>query len=72
MTHKPLCLVESTAYPVWTKWEGKPLVEPSESYDKTHAHKPWVLKHDGVVYHFYCAVGDKGRGIALATSKPIR
>ena len=56
----------------WTKWEGKPLVEPSESYDKTHAHKPWVLKHDGVVYHFYCAVGDKGRGIALATSKPIR
>ena len=56
----------------WTKWEGKPLLEPTEPYDKTHAHKPWVLKHDGVVYHFYCAVGDKGRGIALATSKPIR
>ena len=52
----------------WTKWEGKPLVEPSEPYDKTYAHKPWVIKHDGVVYHFYCAVGDKGRGIALATS----
>ncbi len=55
----------------WTKWDGKPLLEPSEPYDKTHAHKPWVIKHDGVVYHFYCAVGDKGRGIALATSRPV-
>ena len=53
----------------WTKWEGEPLVRPSEPYDAKHAHKPWVLKHDGVVYHFYCAVGDKGRGIALATSE---
>ena len=26
------------------------------------AHKPWLIKHDGVVYHFYCAVGGtKGR-----------
>ena len=55
----------------WTKWDGKPLLEPSEPYDKVHAHKPWVIKHDGVVYHFYCAVGDKGRAIALATSKPL-
>ena len=53
----------------WTKWDGEPLVKPSEPYDAKHAHKPWVLKHDGVVYHFYCAVGDKGRGIALATSE---
>ena len=55
----------------WTKWDGAPLVEPSEPYDSTYAHKPWVIKHEGVVYHFYCAVGDKGRGIALATSKPL-
>ena len=55
----------------WTKWEGAPLVEPSEPYDKTYAHKPWVIKHNGVVYHFYCAVGNRGRGIALATSRPI-
>ena len=55
----------------WTKWDGAPLVEPSEPYDSTYAHKPWVSKHEGVVYHFYCAVGDKGRGIALATSKPL-
>jgi hypothetical protein len=31
-----------------------------------------VLKHDGVVYHFYCAVGDEGRVIALATSKDLK
>ncbi|HEX3356857.1 MAG TPA: hypothetical protein VHS31_07800 [Tepidisphaeraceae bacterium] len=53
----------------WTKWDGANLVEPSEPFDKTFAHKPWVLKHDGVVYHYYCAVGDQGRVIALATSK---
>jgi hypothetical protein len=31
-----------------------------------------VLKHDGVVYHFYCAVGTEGRAIGLATSKDLR
>ncbi len=56
----------------WTKWEGKHLVEPSEPYDKDFAHKPWILKHDGVVYHFYCAVGTEGRVIALATSKDLK
>ena len=53
----------------WTDWTGPRLVEPSEPWDKTFAHKPWVLMHDGVVYHYYCAVGDEGRCIALATSK---
>lgn len=56
----------------WTKWTRKNLVEPSESFDKTYAHKPWILKHNGIVYHFYCAVGDRGRNIALATSKDLR
>jgi hypothetical protein len=56
----------------WTKWEGPHLVEPSEPYDRQFAHKPWVLLHDGIVYHFYCAVGDQGRVIALATSKDLR
>lgn len=55
----------------WTKWEGDPLVKPSEPFDKTFAHKPWLLQHDGIVYHFYCAVGTEGRVIALATSKPL-
>jgi predicted GH43/DUF377 family glycosyl hydrolase len=56
----------------WTRWEGPHLVEPSEPWDETYAHKPWVLKHEGVVYHFYCAVGSEGRVIALATSRDLR
>ncbi len=56
----------------WTKWDGPLLIEPTEPWDKTYAHKPWVLKHEGVVYHFYCAVGDQGRAIALATSKDLK
>jgi hypothetical protein len=56
----------------WTKWTGEDLVSPSEPWDKTYAHKPWMLEHDGVVYHFYCAVGTEGRVIALATSKDLR
>ena len=55
----------------WTKWEGPPLLKPSEPFDSSHAHKPWVLKHDGTVYHFYCAVSSASRGIALAVSKPV-
>lgn len=55
----------------WTKWRGDPLVAASESWDRQHAHKPWVIKHNGVVYHFYCAVGDRGRVLALATSKKL-
>jgi hypothetical protein len=55
----------------WTKWEGSHLIEPSEPWDREFAHKPWVVKHDGVVYHYYCAVGDQGRVIALATSKDL-
>jgi predicted GH43/DUF377 family glycosyl hydrolase len=59
----------------WTKWTGEDLVKPSEPYDATFAHKTWILKHQGVVYHFYCAVGgEKGqhRAIALATSKDVK
>ena len=47
------------------------LITPSESYDKKYAHKPWVIKWNGVVYHFYNAVGSEGRVIALATSKEL-
>jgi predicted GH43/DUF377 family glycosyl hydrolase len=56
----------------WTKWEGENLLSPSEPWDAPFAHKPWLLKHNGVVYHFYCAVGNEGRVIALATSKDMR
>lgn len=55
----------------WTDWEGDNLIEPSEPYDERYAHKSFVLKHEGVVYHFYCAVNKHDqRGIAVATSKP--
>lgn len=56
----------------WTKWGGPDLVAPSEPFDETYAHKPWLIKHHDVVYHFYCAVGDQGRVIALATSQDLR
>ena len=56
----------------WTDWEGPDLIIPSKPYDEMFAHKSWVVEHDGVVYHFYCAVNDAGqRGIALATSKHL-
>lgn len=56
----------------WTPWEGENLIQPSEGFDKQYAHKPWVIKWNGVVYHFYNAVGSKGRVIALATSKDLK
>lgn len=56
----------------WTEWTGPHLIEPSEPYDNMFAHKAYVIKHDGVVYHFYNAVDKLGnRGIALATSKDL-
>lgn len=56
----------------WTDWEGADLIASSEDYDQTYAHKPWVIKWKGNVYHFYNAVGTNGRVIALATSSPIK
>ena len=55
----------------WSTWNGPHLVEPSEPWDQKFAHKPWMIKHEGVVYHYYCAVGEQGRVIALATSKVL-
>lgn len=54
----------------WTDWTGDDLIIPSKSYDEMFAHKSYMVKHDGVVYHYYCAVNNAGqRGIAVATSK---
>jgi len=53
----------------WTEWEGKDLVAPSEPYDNWFAHKSFVVKYKGVVYHFYCATNrNQDRGIAVSTS----
>lgn len=56
----------------WTLWNGDDLIAPSEPFDSMFAHKPFVIKHNGIVYHFYCAVSEQGyRSIAVATSKKI-
>ena len=56
----------------WQEWKGKDLIYPTKAYDEMFAHKSYVLKHNGVVYHFYCAVNNPGqRGIAVATSVPM-
>ena len=56
----------------WTDWTGENLIQPSEAYDEKYAHKSWVVKYKGVVYHFYCAVNNKNqRGIAVATSQDL-
>jgi predicted GH43/DUF377 family glycosyl hydrolase len=53
----------------WTDWNGDDLINSSEEYDARFAHKSFVVKHKGVVYHFYNAVNKKDqRGIAVATS----
>ncbi len=56
----------------WTDWNGPDLIAPSEPYDQQYAHKPWVIKWENTVYHFYNAVGKQGRVLALATSKPLK
>jgi len=53
----------------WTDWTGDDLINSTAPYDERFAHKSFVVKHNGVVYHFYCAVNKKDqRGIAVATS----
>ncbi|MBO5719434.1 MAG: hypothetical protein J6R71_07455 [Bacteroidales bacterium] len=56
----------------WTEWQGQDLIYPTEAYDNWFAHKSFLVKYQGVVYHFYCAVNkDNQRGIAVATSKDM-
>jgi len=53
----------------WTDWNGDDLIKSSTAYDDRFAHKSFVVKYKGVVYHFYCATNKKDqRGIAVATS----
>ena len=56
----------------WKKWLGEPLIKSEYDWENLYAHKPWLVVQNGVVYHFYCAVNDKGeRFIALATSQQV-
>jgi predicted GH43/DUF377 family glycosyl hydrolase len=53
----------------WTDWKGDDLVKSSESFDEKYAHKSFVVKYKGTVYHYYCATNSMDqRGIAVATS----
>jgi predicted GH43/DUF377 family glycosyl hydrolase len=56
----------------WTEWKGDDLIKSTEPYDELFAHKSFVVKYKGVIYHFYCAVNKADqRGIAVATSKDL-
>src|SRR5206468_3912977 len=44
----------------WRKWEGEDLIKPSEKWDQTYAHKPWVVKHGGVCTTFIVGWGMRG------------
>ena len=55
----------------WTQWTGAPLIAPEQPWENVHAHKPWLIRWQGVNYHFYCAVNDRNeRFIAVAHSAP--
>ncbi|PTX97877.1 hypothetical protein DB354_06250 [Opitutus sp. ER46] len=60
----------------WTPWTGTGLTRVREPWEgRSAAHKPWVFRWQGVVYHFfnYTHVIDKKPygGIGLATSRFI-
>lgn len=49
-----------------------PIIRSGDAIDSVHAHKPGILYHDGVLYHYYCAVDkDDNRCITVACSKDI-
>lgn len=56
----------------WNKWRGEVLMTTTRPFERSSAHKPWIVKHNGVVYQYYSAVGDQGFGIAVATSEDLR
>ncbi len=68
---------------VWEKYKD-PIISCGEkgSLDETHAHKPCVIYHNGVLYHIYCAVrpttdeekeiyGKEYRCLTIAASEPF-
>jgi predicted GH43/DUF377 family glycosyl hydrolase len=49
-------------------------VGPAGSVDSVYAHKPAIIHHAGLLYHYYCAVSgawpNETRGISVARSAP--
>ena len=54
----------------WTK-SFKILTPRDNPWSSTYAHKPCVFKQNGIVYHYYNAVGSQGRVIAVRTSEDL-
>jgi len=76
--HARECLATSTDLVHWTKSPFNPIMDvgPPGSYDSIHCHKPSIVIHEGVYYHFVTSCGPDGRGgehraIGLATSRRI-
>ncbi len=56
----------------WTRWKGSPLIESEYDWENVYAHKSSIVCHNGVFYHYYCAVNKQNeRFIALAASENI-
>lgn len=76
-THARELLATSADGIAWDRWPGNPVIDVGApgTYDSGHAHKPCVIEHEGVWYHFYVAEGEVDgrvvRTIALATSKRL-
>ena len=72
--HADIMIARSSDLLVWEK-DPVPLYEAGHhpsGIDGDHAHKiSLIYDSDGVGYMYYTAVGSKGRGIALLTSKPV-
>eukprot|EP00041_Stephanoeca_diplocostata_P018472 m.386796 g.386796 ORF g.386796 m.386796 type:complete len:107 (+) comp21024_c0_seq2:158-478(+) len=72
--HAVICVAFSTDLVHWDK-DHEPLYPAGghpAGIDSQHAHKISIIYDDeGVGYLYYTAVGPRGRGIALLTSKPM-
>lgn len=52
---------------------GAAILSPSETYDAKYAHKPFIMKYGGRVFHYYTAVSAAGsRRVALAVEPPLK
>ncbi len=76
--HARECLATSSDLLNWRKSPLNPIMDvgPPGSYDDIHCHKPCVMEHDGVFYHFFTACGkqedgSEHRAIGLATSRRL-
>ena len=76
--HARECLATSSDLVHWKKSPLNPIMDagPPGTYDSIHCHKPCIILHDGVYYHFYTACGPRPdgsehRAIGLAMSRKL-